>query len=175
MRRVIYSVAMSLDGFIAGPGGEYDWIPDEDGIDWGPFMARFDTVLMGRGTWELVQGQGEAAPHAGLDTYVFSTTLGPADHPDVTVVGEGAADVVAGLRAGEGKDIWLLGGGVLFRSLLDAGQVDVVEVGLIPVLLGQGIPFLPPGPGGAKLALSKTKEYPSGIVMLEYQVVRDSP
>jgi dihydrofolate reductase len=173
MRRVWYSVAASLDGYIAGPRGEFDWIPDEPAIDWGAFMARFDTVLMGRGTFEAALRQGRGGGVPGMTTYVFSRTLRPADHPDVTVVAGDAAGVVAGLRRGAGKDIWLMGGGVLFQCLLDAGLVDRVEAGVIPILLGGGIPLLPGPARRTRLAFTDIERYPGGILKIGYDVVRD--
>lgn len=173
MRKVIYSVAASLDGFIAGPDGEYDWIPDEPEIDWGAFLGRFDTVLMGRRTWELVAGQ-EDGPSAGLATFVFSDTLRSEEHPEVTVVrSDDARRAVDELRRGDGKEIWLMGGGVLFRSLLEADLVDVVEVGLVPILLGRGLPLLPQTATRLRLTLTATQQYPSGILLLTYSVARD--
>lgn len=175
MRKICYSVAMSLDGYIAGPGGEYDWIPHEPEIDWTGFMARFDTMLVGRKTYEVAQAQG-GGPSTGMRTFVFSRTLRPEDHPDVTVVAEDAAGAVAGLKAEEGNEIWLMGGGVLAASLLDAGLVDAVEVGLVPVLLGGGLPFLPGLSRRVRLALRERQEYStSGIVHLSYEVARDAP
>ncbi len=173
MRRVLYSVAASLDGYIAGPGGEYDWIPMDSTIDWKGFMSRFDTVLMGRRTYEITLTQHEGAPSPGMRPYVFSRTLRSADHPKVTMVAKDEIRVVNELRVGSGKDIWLMGGGVLFGSLLEAGMVDGVEVGLVPVLLGGGLPLLPPMPRRTRLALTKTHTYPSGIVMLSYDVCRN--
>ena len=109
----------------------------------------------------------------GMRVFVFSRTLRASDYPKVTMVAEDAGGVVAALRAEEGKDIWLMGGGVLFRSLLDAGQVDCVEVGVIPVLLGGGIPLLPPPVSKATLQLSRSRIYnKTGIVSLEYTVQR---
>jgi dihydrofolate reductase len=175
-RRVWYSVASSLDGYIARADGSYDWIPDEDGIDWSAFMGRFDTWIMGRKTYDVMRSQPEGGGGAKpLRTYVFSRTLHQASHPDITVVAGDPAELLTKLRAERGKDIWLVGGGDLFRQLLDAGQVDVVEVGLIPVLLGGGIPFLPQGGTDIKLRLNRS-ERPgkSGILMLTYDVVRDS-
>jgi dihydrofolate reductase len=103
-----------------------------------------------------------------MRVYVFSRTLRPEDHPKVTVVNDDAAGVVAALRAEEGDgEIWLFGGGDLFRSLLDAGQVDSVEVTVAPVLLGGGLPLITPG-GAARLTLTGTKTYPSGMVTLSY-------
>lgn len=171
-RRVLYSVAMSLDGYIAGPGGEYDWIPEEDEIDWGAFMGRFDTMLVGRGTWETLQGQKEGAgAFGGMRILVFSTTLDPEEHPELEIVGRAdAEEVVEALRREDGKDIWLMGGGDLFRSLLGLGLVDAVEVAVIPVLLGGGIPLLPSGEGRVTLELVGSRTYPGGIVLLEYRV-----
>lgn len=169
MRHILYSVAASLDGYIAGPNGEFDWIPDEPEIDWQAFMSRFDTILMGRHTYEIAAAQG---PSSGMRTYVFSRTLKPEDHPQVTVVAAEAERVVRELRAERGKDIWLMGGGVLFRSLLEAGLVDAVEVGLVPILLGKGLPLLPETANHTRLRLTETKTYPSGIILLNYDVVR---
>jgi dihydrofolate reductase len=164
---------MSLDGFIAGPDGEYDWIPNEPGIDWGAFMARFDTVLMGRRSYEaaLAVPGGGALPE--LETFVFSTTLRAEDHPAVTVVADRIDETIAALRDSPGKDIWLYGGGSLFRSLLERGHVDRVEIGLVPVLLGGGIPLLPHPAATVPLRLVEQHTYPTtGIVLLTYEVER---
>ena len=172
MRPVRYNVAASLDGYIAGPNGEYDWIPLDPAIDFGALFRPVDTVLLGRHSYELVlQDPAAAAWPAGSRVFVFSRTLRPADHPGVTVVREAAADVVAGLRAeGSGGEIWLYGGGALFGSLLTAGQVDRVEVTVIPILLGGGVPLLPPGLARTPLALQHVERYPSGQVSLHYAV-----
>jgi dihydrofolate reductase len=176
MRRVIYSVAMSLDGYIARRDGAYDWIPLDPAIDWGAFMGRFDTALMGRRTFDLMRKQGAGSGGSGQRSIVFSRTLDAAAFPDVTVVRDDAgAALVAELRRGEGKDIWLVGGGVLFRSLLDAGQVDVVETAVVPTLLGDGLPMVPPGARTSRLRYVDQTRYPSGIVLLRYDVVNSSP
>jgi len=171
-RRVWYSVAMSLDGYIARADGGYDWIPNEPEIDWGAFMGRFDTVLMGRRTYQVAQGQRPAGAKSPK-TYVFSRTLRQADHPDVTIVSHDPAGTVNELRRQPGKDIWLMGGGVLFRNLLGVDAVDMVEIGLVPALLGGGIPLLPAGGGTVRLSLVETRRYSrSGILALTYEVAR---
>ena len=169
MRKIVYSVAMSLDGYVAGSDGEADWITMDPEIDFAALFARFDVVLMGRRTYDQVRamGGGEAMP--GVTSIVASRTLRPEDCPGATVIGEGLEERVGELRAGDGKDIWLFGGGVLFRSLLDAGLVDEVGVAVMPVLLGGGVPLLAAG-GRAKLRLTGSRMYKSGIVSLDYAV-----
>src|SRR5215207_9340549 len=107
MRRVRYRVAASLDGYIAGPNGEIDWIVQDPATDLAALFAGFDTVLLGRRTYELTLQPGAPAWPAGWRVYVFSRTLAAAAHPAVTVVGSDAGAVVAELRAEPGRDIWL--------------------------------------------------------------------
>lgn len=170
MRRVRYFVAMSLDGYIAGPNGESDWIVMDPDIDFGPLTDSFDTILMGRKTYEAARQQGEGPAMPGMRAYVLSSTLRQSDCPGVTV-SDNARDTVAKLKAAPGKDIWLFGGGALFRSLLRMGLVDTVEVGIIPVLLGEGIRLLPHPAERAQLTLTKHRVYTkTGTVALEYDV-----
>ena len=168
-RRLRYQVASTLDGFIAGPNGEYDWIVMDDAVDFAALYRQFDTAVMGRKTFEITQ-QGGSGEMPGLDVIVFSRSLAPASRKGVTITSEDPSVVVAALKQKPGRDIWLYGGGELFRSLLDAGLVDTVEVAVMPVLIGSGIPLLPPG-AHAKLVLADRKILPkSGIVMLAYSV-----
>jgi dihydrofolate reductase len=169
-KRLRYQVAASLDGFIADPHGGYDWIVADPTIDFGALFKEFDTAVMGRKTYDLVKAQGGNGAMPGLDVVVFSRTLPSTRSPGVRVVSDDPREVVADIKAGKGRDIWLFGGGELFRYLLDAGLVDTVEVAVMPVLLGEGIPLLPPGVH-AKLVLSDLKRLPSGIVMLAYSVI----
>ncbi|HET6891665.1 MAG TPA: dihydrofolate reductase family protein [Pyrinomonadaceae bacterium] len=170
MRRVRYSVAVSLDGYIAGPKGEADWIIMDPTIDFGGLFEQFDTFLLGRRTFEAMGSAGQRST-PGIKTFVFSRTLRQQDYPKITIVSKDAEETVATLRAETGKDIWLFGGGSLFRSLLDARLVDTVEVAIMPVLLGGGIPLLPPPANKAKLKLTSHNVYEkTGIVGLEYTV-----
>jgi dihydrofolate reductase len=170
MRRVRYSVAMTLDGYVAGPKGESDWIVMDPEIDFAALASPFDTMLLGRKTYEAARQQGGGPAMPGMQVYVLSSTLRQSDCPDVTVSAD-ARDTVAKLKASPGKDIWLFGGGSLFRSLLGMGLVDTVEVAIIPVLLGGGIQLLPDPAERAKLKLTKHKVYATtGTVALEYDV-----
>lgn len=139
-------------------------------IDFAALFKEFDTAVMGRKTHELLTAQGGHGALPGLEVIVFSRTLPAAAHPGVTIVNDDPCDVVAALKAKPGRDIWLYGGGVLFRSLLDAGLVDTVEVAVVPVLLGAGVPLLPPG-AATRLVLADQRRLPaSGIVALAYSV-----
>ncbi|HEX2517169.1 MAG TPA: dihydrofolate reductase family protein, partial [Chloroflexota bacterium] len=111
------------------------------------------------------------APLSGLDVVVYSRTLRPADYPGATIVHTDPAQSVRSLKERPGKDIWLFGGGELFRTLLEAGLVDTVEPAVVPVLLGGGVPLLPSPAARTRLSLSRHRVYPkSGIVLLEYTV-----
>jgi dihydrofolate reductase len=171
MRRVRYVVAMSLDGYIAGPNGEADWIIMDPDIDFRALFEQFDTFLMGRRTFEGMGGAGGGG-QSGAQTIVFSRTLRQEDYPNITIVSENPEQALTDLKAKPGKDIWLFGGGSLFRSLLEARLVDAVEVSVIPVLLGEGIPLLPPKPSSerSRLRLVSSRAFKTGILSLEYAV-----
>jgi dihydrofolate reductase len=162
---------MSLDGYIAGPNGEIDWIIMDPDIDFGALMNSFDTVLMGRRTFETARSSGGCSAMPGMKSVIVSRTLRQEDFPGITIIGENLESSLVRLRNEPGKDIWLFGGGSLFRSLLDVRRVDTVEVAVIPVLIGGGIPLLPPSNRRAKLRLVGSRAYKkTGIMALEYAV-----
>ncbi|MBW3583998.1 MAG: dihydrofolate reductase family protein [Euryarchaeota archaeon] len=168
MRRIRYQVACSLDGFIAGPDGEFDWIPPEPTFDFEEHFARFDTLVMGRRTYDKVRDMGEA--FRGKRVIVASRSLRQEEHPDVEIVAEGLEERLRSLRADEGLDVWLYGGGELFAQALAWGLVDTVEPAVMPVLLGEGVPLFPGPAVLQRLTLKGHKVYPSGMVLLEYSV-----
>lgn len=168
MRRVRFSVAMSLDGFIAGPNGETDWIVMDPEIDFGALMGSFDTVLLGRKSYDATRAYGSGGM-PGMQTIVASRTLDPSACAGVTVTID-PAGTLGTLRGQPGKDIWLFGGGNLVASLLPLGVVDSVEIALIPVLLGQGVP-LSPVLARVDLRLVSQRALPTtGTVLLAYAV-----
>jgi dihydrofolate reductase len=169
-KRLRYQVAVSLDGFIAGPKGDYDWIVMDEAIDFDALYREFDTVVMGRKTFTMMTAHGGTGAMPGVEVVVFSRTLPPATNPGIRVTNDDPRKVIKALKKRPGRDIWLFGGGELFGSLLKAGLVDTVEVAVMPVLLGEGIPLLPPGVS-TKLKLVDQKTLPaSGIVVLSYSV-----
>jgi dihydrofolate reductase len=170
VRQIRYVVTASLDGFIAGPNGEVDWIVPDPDRDFRALLAQFDTALLGRRSYELTQRPGAPPWPPGMSVYVFSRTLRRRDHPEVTIVADKLEETLAALRVKSGKDIWLFGGGSLFRSVLEAGLVDTVEVAVRPVLLGGGIPLLPPPAKQANLKLIAHEVSKAGIVALRYAV-----
>ena len=169
MRRIRYSVAMSLDGYIAGPGDEFDWIVMDPDLDFAGMTERFDTYLIGRRTFEATGGRDQSS--SGVRTFVFSRTLRQSDYKKVTIVGESWKELVQSLREEAGKDIWLFGGGSLFRSLAEEGFVDTVEVGVIPTILGGGVPLVAEPASRIGLTLEEHRVYKkTGTVSLVYAV-----
>jgi len=164
---------MSLDGFIAGPNGEYDWIEPDPDFDFVELWAQFDTLLMGRRTYEVAASRLGESAFAGMKTVVASRTLRAAEHPGITLLPEVTKAGLQSLRAQPGgKDIWLMGGGELFRTLIELHEVDTVELSIKPVLLGTGTPLLAPSSARFRLKLLENKVYRSGMVRVVYAVER---
>lgn len=174
MRRLCFSAAVSLDGCIAGPKGEIDWIAMDPELDFGALFARFDTVLVGRKSWEAAQAMGGVGM-PGMACVVFSRTLDPARAKGARVARDPAA-LVRELRASPGKDLWLFGGGELLASCLSLGLVDEVQLAYLPILLGDGVPLLPRGlaPRTALRVLRQRFLPTTGSWLVDYEVERGS-
>ncbi len=169
MPQLRYSVAASLDGFIAGPNGEYDWIVADTSFDFAALWEQFDTLLMGRRTFEVAIKRFPSLEAMGKKLVVVSTTL--KQYPGATILNSNIPEAVTALKTQPRKDIWLMGGGALFRTLLDAGLVDTVELSVIPILLGSGTPLLPAG-GRCPLRLEQSSALPNGSLILRYSIAR---
>ncbi|KAI8231047.1 glycoside hydrolase family 2 [Colletotrichum sp. SAR 10_77] len=178
-RKLRYNVATSVDGFIAPPDGSTDWIVMDSNIDFDALYAQFDAFLMGRKTYECMFAMGEQNPlrkQPKENLIVFSRTLKAEDHPSVTVVSKDVIGHVAELKNGEGRDIWLMGGGELAGLCLKAGMLDAVEAAIMPVMLGKGTRMLEEASlmphGGFKLEMVESRHLDaSGIVMCKYNTV----
>jgi dihydrofolate reductase len=177
MRKVVYSLTNSLDNFIARADGAYDWILMDDEImsEFPKLYASFDTVLIGRKTYDqtLLQspetGQ-ETAGYMDMKTYVFSRAMKESPNVGVEIISDNAGEFVRSLKNESGKDIWLMGGGILAASLLRERLVDEIGVAIQPILLGSGIPLFPDIGLQVDLQLLECKTYKNGIVRLKYLV-----
>jgi dihydrofolate reductase len=171
MRRLRYNVAMSLDGYIADDQERFDWIPNDDAVDFATLFARVDTFLLGRRTYETVLANGEPPWQPGARVYVASRTLPVGLRDGVNVIRDDVSGLARSLRQEPGEgEIWLFGGGELFAALLAAQQVDTVEVTVVPVLLGGGVPVVAVLPDRTPLKLTHSHVYPSGMIALYYSV-----
>src|SRR5215813_12064706 len=177
MRKVVYSLTNSLDNFIARADGGCDWILMDDEVmnEFPKFFASFDTVLVGRKTYDsaLLQnpetGQ-EPSGYMGMKTYVFSRTMRESSNAGVKIISDNAGEFVRNLKNESGKDIWLMGGGILATSLLKERLVDEIGVSIQPILLGSGVPLFPDIGMQVDLQLLESKTYKNGIIRLKYLV-----
>jgi dihydrofolate reductase len=135
------------------------------------FWETIDTVVMGRRTYEVGARMGSVA-YPGIKTYVFSRTIKEPNQKGLTFVSEDAADFVRRLRGEQGKDICVMGGGVLAKSLFEAGLIDEVGLNIHPVLLGSGIPLFYEMPRQIDLELLKCQQLANGCVVVTYRTKR---
>jgi dihydrofolate reductase len=173
MRKVIFGGAISLDNFLARSDHSYDWILwcKEASAIMADYWKTIDTILMGRKTYEVsVRNSQGAGAFSGIATYVFSKTLAPGFDRGVTVVERDASEFVRELKAREGKDICLMGGGELARSLFEAKLIDEVGFNIHPLLLGSGIPVYHPMSRQIDLELLECKPFSNGCVYVYYRV-----
>jgi dihydrofolate reductase len=170
MRRVKLFVATSLDGFIAGPNEEIDWLFTDQDYGFARFYKSVDTVLIGRKTYDFMLRHGEKS-YKGKQNYVFSRSRKVSNSPDVKYVSQDPAKFVRQIRQSKGKDIWLVGGGELFAYLLNRGQVDDIILAVHPTVLGKGIALFPQRSNSVKLKLVGHRNFDTGLVVLHYRVL----
>ena len=171
MRKITFGGANSLDNYLARPDDAVDWLlwGDEAAAVMAGFWKTIDTVLMGRKTFEVAARNGQGAGYPGVKTYVFSRTLDKVEGP-VTVVSKNAAEFVRDLKQQQGKDICLMGGGQLARSLFEAGLIDEIGFNIHPVLLGSGVPLFHPMSRQIDLELLECRAFTNGCVYVTYRV-----
>ena len=166
MRKVILQVAVTLDGLIEGPGGEYDWCFTDQDYGMKDFLKRIDALFVGRKTFEMMGGKG----FGKRKQYIFSNTLKKSAGETEIVKGD-IGEQVRKIKMMEGKDIWLFGGASLTASLMNEGLVDELALAVHPVLLGSGKPLFQGIKGRVKTELIDVKTYSSGLAMLNYRVL----
>jgi dihydrofolate reductase len=180
-RKIIVYIATSADGYIARPDGDIEWLnrrPHEFDYGMKEFYASIDTVLWGRGTYDWLLKYQEAR---GITESLFDTTLrncvfsrNPPERPaaGVEFITQPVKTFAQALRASPGKHVWMMGGGGLIASFLDAGEIDEFDIHVMPVFIGEGIPLVAPRHRDIPLRLRSSESYPDGVVRLRYAVER---
>lgn len=176
MGKVIYYLAMSVDGLIARPDGDLDWLEsfEHGSEDYGyeTLLKRLDALIMGAATYEWLLAKDIEWPYGDLDSIVM--TRRPLPQPRggaVRFTSEQPAELMRSLRERYQKDIWLVGGGKLAAAFAAADLIDEYDLTIIPVILGAGTPLLEPVAGAPLrwLTLAERRDFPSGVVRLRYE------
>jgi dihydrofolate reductase len=179
-RKIIVCIATSADGYIARPDGDVEWLNRRPHVDYGmrAFYRTIDTILWGRKTYDWLlayskkTGQTEGLIDTKLANYVFSHNPPKAHFAGVQFVSDPLKAFAQRLRATPGKHIWMMGGGELIASFLDAGEIDEFDIHVIPTFIGKGIPLIAPRHRDIALQLLLARKYRDGVVRLRYQVAR---
>jgi dihydrofolate reductase len=171
VRKVTFGGANSLDNYFARRDDAVDWLLwcDEAAAVMANYWKTIDTVLMGRKTFEVAVRNGQRKGYPGMTTYVFSRTVKKAEGP-VTFVSSDAAEFVRDLKQQNGKDICLMGGGDLARTLFEAGLIDEIGFNIHPVLLGSGVPLFHAMSHQIDLELQECRAFKNGCVYVTYRV-----
>lgn len=169
MRNVVLGLGTSLDGYIARPNGAVDFLFMPKDYSMAPFFATIDTAVMGRKTLDAaLQMGGGSFSGSSMATYVFSHSKPVGERDGLVFINQSPASFIRQLRKRPGKDIWLMGGGELARAFLKADLVDGLYLGIVPVLLGEGIPLFPSGFPQRDFTLLENKTYSKGLIALKY-------
>ena len=175
-RRVILGLGISLDGYIARPDGSVDFLFMPKDYSMGPFFKTIDTCLMGRKTYEVgLKMSGGKFANYGMACYVFSRTLSAGERGGVIFTADPPKKVVDSIRKRSGQHIWLMGGGELARDFLKEDLVDELYLGVVPTLIGAGVPLFPSGFPERKFSLLENKTYSQGLIALKYECTRSTP
>jgi len=171
MRKVTFGGAISFDHFIATKDDTVDWIlwSKESGELMRDYFNTIDTIVMGRRTYEVALRSGPLPVHKGVETYVLSRTLEPRREKGLTLVSEDVVDFVRRLKAEEGRDICIMGGGVLAQPLFEAGLIDEIRFNIHPVLLGSGVPLFHEMQQRIDLELVQCRQLSNGCVVVTYR------
>jgi dihydrofolate reductase len=171
MRKIILNVAISLDGFIEGPNGEYDWCFTDQDYGMKDFMRRIDAIFYGRKCYEMMLGfdHGGSNPYAKMKQYVFSNTLTKPYEGTELISGDFVQQVM-NLKSQPGKDIWLFGGAEITTTFINHNLVDEIGLAVHPILLGAGKPLFNNIASRKHFKLTSSQPYSSGLVMLNYEV-----
>ena len=171
VRKVVLGLGISLDGYIARHDGAVDFLFMPKDYSMGPFFKRIDVALMGRKTYDVAMKMGGGFG-GSMTSYVFSRSLPAGERDGLIFTNQSPERLVGTLRKRNGKDIWLMGGGELARDFLKADLVDELYLGVVPVLLGDGIPLFPSGFPQRNFALTENKTFSKGLITLKYKRVR---
>jgi dihydrofolate reductase len=180
-RKIIVYIAASADGYIARPDGDVEWLNRRPrNVDYGmrAFYRTIDTILIGRKTYDWAMdyykkiGKTEGMFDTKVDNYVFSRKPPRRPAAGVQFVSGSVKAFAQRLRATPGKHIWMMGGGGLIASFLDAGEIDEFDIHVIPVFIGKGIPLVAPRHRDIPLRLRSSQKYPDGVVRLRYEVTK---
>ncbi|HEV7675899.1 MAG TPA: dihydrofolate reductase family protein [Candidatus Angelobacter sp.] len=172
MRKIILALGISIDGYIARLDGTFDFLFMPQDFSMAEFFASVDTGIMGRKTYDVAKAQGEGGFGPKIKTYVFSRTLPPGEREGKTFVNVSPKALVEEIRQHQGKDVWLMGGGEVARDFLKADLVDELHLGVVPVLLGEGLPLFPGGFPQRNFELMENKSFSRGLISLKYKRLR---
>jgi dihydrofolate reductase len=180
-RKIIVYIATSADGYIARPDGDVEWLnrlPSTADYGMRAFYSTIDTILFGRKTYDWVlayykkRGKKSGMFDTKVANYVFSRNPPKRKSPGVEFVSEPIKEFARRLRAAPGKHIWMMGGGELIASFLDAGEIDEFDIHVIPTFIGEGIPLVAPRHRDVPLRLRSARRFPDGVVRLRYEIAR---
>jgi dihydrofolate reductase len=168
-RNVVLGLGISLDGYIARLNGAVDFLFMPKDYSMAPFFATVDTAIMGRKTLDAALAMGGSFSGSSTANYVFSRSKPAGERNGIVFVHESPAKFMSQLRKRPGKNIWLMGGGELARDFLKADLVDELYLGIVPVLLGEGIPLFPSGFPQRDFTLIENKTYSKGLIAIKYK------